>query len=385
MRIAVFIYSLGGGGAERVVSQLVPYLETMGMDVFLVLMNVDCVYPLITKRKAFYLEKSKPNEVSFIKLIKIPFLAVKYHNFLKKNDINLSLSFLTRPSLIASFSSYSSLKSKIIISERSNPSRQYGYGDLKSFINRFLIKKLYPKADFVITNSIGNALDLRENFEISKYRISSIYNPINLKDINKISPIEGFFDENYFNLVTVGRLDKGKNHIFLIKSVFKSKNKNLRLYIFGEGPMHKNLLELISKYNLEENIFLMGFDPNPFPYLKAADLFVFGSNYEGFPNVILEAMACNLPIITTNCPSGPNEIFEEDINYFSAENIITKYGILVPLNDENCMVAAVNYMLQNHNYYAGCRLSISTRIKDFDNDLILQKYYDLLSEILRDV
>ena len=100
MRIAVFIYSLGGGGAERVVSQLVPYLESMGMDVFLVLMNVDSVFPLITKKKPYYLEKSKPNETSIIKFLKIPFLAYKYHIFLNKNGIDLSLTFLTSPSLI---------------------------------------------------------------------------------------------------------------------------------------------------------------------------------------------------------------------------------------------------------------------------------------------
>ena len=145
--------------------------------------------------------------------------------------------------------------------------------------------------------------------------------------------------------------------------------------------MYKHLLELISKYNLEENIFLMGFDSNPFPYLKAADLFVFGSNHEGFPNVLLEAMACNLPIISTNCPSGPNEIFEEDINYSTTENIITKYGILVPLNDENCMVTAINYMMQNENYYYNCKSSISTRINDFNKNVILEKYYDLLLKI----
>jgi N-acetylgalactosamine-N,N'-diacetylbacillosaminyl-diphospho-undecaprenol 4-alpha-N-acetylgalactosaminyltransferase len=385
MRIAVFIYSLGGGGAERVISQLVPYLENKRMEVFLVLMNEDCAFPLITKNNLYYIEKSRPNETSFIKFLKIPLLAYKYHIFLKKNDINLSLSFLTRPSLISSMSIYFNSNRKIIISERSNPSRQYGYGDLKSLINRFLIKKLFPKTDLIITNSIGNALDLMDNFKISKNRIRTIYNPINIKEINKINPIEGFFDNNYYNLLTIGRLDKGKNHTLLIKSIHKLKNKNVRLYIFGEGSMDKYLLDLISKYDLEENIFLMGFESNPFPYLKAADLFIFGSNHEGFPNVILEAMACNLPIISTNCPSGPNEIFEEDINYSTTENIITKYGILVPLNDENSMVAAINYMLQDENYYTNCKLSISTRINDFNSDLILQKYYDLLSEIYRDV
>jgi N-acetylgalactosamine-N,N'-diacetylbacillosaminyl-diphospho-undecaprenol 4-alpha-N-acetylgalactosaminyltransferase len=381
LKIAVFIYSLGGGGAERVVSQLVPYLENKGFDVYLVLMNDTCVYPFKSKIKPFFLENSIATENNVLKLLKIPLLAYKYHVFLKKNRINKSISFLTRPCFISVFTKCFYRKRTVIISERSNPSNQYGYFNLQSWINTFLIKKLYPKTNLIITNSKGNALDLIENFKISKNIVKTIYNPINLEEINKIKPIEGFFDNNYYNLVTLGRLDKGKNHSFLIKSISKLINKKVRLYIFGEGPMEKYLLELISKYNLEENIFLMGFDPNPFRYLKAANLFIFGSNHEGFPNVILEAMACNLPIISTNCPSGPNEIFEEEINYLHTDNLITKYGILVPLYDENRMVDAINYMMQNSIYYFNCKLSILERIQDFKKDVILQKYYDIIYKV----
>jgi len=84
MKIAVFIYSLGGGGAERVVSQLIPYLENNGFDVYLVLMNNTCVYPFETKNKPFFLENSKTTESNVLKFLKIPFLAYKYHIFLKK-------------------------------------------------------------------------------------------------------------------------------------------------------------------------------------------------------------------------------------------------------------------------------------------------------------
>jgi glycosyltransferase involved in cell wall biosynthesis len=379
MKLAIFIYSLAGGGAERVVSQLIPYLEKKNIEVFLVMMNKTIEYRLEIANEPHYLENSNPNENGFLKLIKIPLLAYKYHVFLKNNGIEKTFSFLTRPSIISILTKFFNTKRIIFISERSNPSNQYGYNNLQSWISTILIKKLYPKANLIITNSIGNAFDLIHNFHIPNSKIETIYNPVDIEFISTIEPIIDFFDKEYFNLISIGRLDIGKNHSLLIRAMSKLPSKKVRLYIFGTGELFKEMDELILELNLTKNVFLMGFDSNPYRYLKSADLFVFGSNHEGFPNVLLEAMACELPIVSTNCPSGPNEILEEKINYSNDKNIITNYGILVPLNDENSMVDAINYMILNENYYFNCKISISERIKDFNKDLILQKYYDILS------
>lgn len=374
MKIAVFIYSLGGGGAERVVSQLIPYLENNGFDVYLVLMNNTCVYPFETKNKPFFLENSKTTESNVLKFLKIPFLAYKYHIFLKKNKINKSFSFLTRPGFISVLTKWFNKKRTIIISERSNSSLQYGNHNLQSWINNFLIKELYPKADLIIANSNGNAQDLITNYNVPRYKITTIYNPISLEAIFAIEPKKDFFDTNYFNLVSVGRLDNGKNHQLLIKSLEFFKLQKVRLYIFGDGILKTELEKTIKDLKFENRVFLMGFESNPYKYLKAADLFVFSSNHEGFPNVILEAMACELPIVSTNCPSGPNEIFKVNTDYDFSDNVLTDYGILVPRNNIRKMVEAINHLMQNKKYYQNCKTQVVKRVADFEVNKILEKF-----------
>ena len=379
MKVAIFIYSLAGGGAERVVSQLVAFLESKGLDVFLVLMSDSCAYPVKTKIPPFFLENSKATENNVLKLLKIPLLAYKYHIFLKKNRINKSISFLTRPGFISVFTKCFDRKRKLIISERANPSNQYGYFNLQSLINTFLIKKLYPFADLIITNSKGNAEDLISNFNLPKAKIITIYNPINIETIHTVEPRRDFFDKRFFNLISMGRLDEGKNHQLLIRSVEKLKSREVRLYIFGDGERKYELQKLIEILGLEDIVFLMGFDSNPYQYLKTADLFVFASNHEGFPNALLEAMACNLPIVTTNCPSGPNEILEAEIGYDYQEKLLTKYGILVPRNSEKQMIEAIVCMMENKAYYENCKASMATRILDFEKEKILEEFYNVLS------
>ena len=374
MKIAVFIYSLGGGGAERVVSQLIPYLENNGFDVYLVLMNNTCVYPFETKNKPFFLENSKTTESNVMKFLKIPFLAYKYHIFLKKNKINKSFSFLTRPGFISVLTKWFNKKRTIIISERSNSSLQYGNHNLQSWINNFLIKELYPKADLIIANSNGNAQDLITNYNVPRYKITTIYNPISLEAIFAIEPKKDFFDTNYFNLVSVGRLDNGKNHQLLIKSLEFFKLQKVRLYIFGDGILKTELEKTIQDLKLENYVFLMGFESNIYKYLKAADLFVFSSNHEGFPNVILEAMACELPIVSTNCPSGPNEIFKVNTDYDFSDNVVTDYGILVPRNNIKKMVEAINILMQNKKYYQNCKTQVVKRVEDFEANKILDEF-----------
>ena len=374
MKIAVFIYSLGGGGAERVVSQLIPYLENNGFDVYLVLMNNTCVYPFETKNKPFFLENSKTTESNVMKFLKIPFLAYKYHIFLKKNKINKSFSFLTRPGFISVLTKWFNKKRTIIISERSNSSLQYGNHNLQSWINNFLIKELYPKADLIIANSNGNAQDLITNYNVPRYKITTIYNPISLEAIFAIEPKKDFFDTNYFNLVSVGRLDNGKNHQLLIKSLEFFKLQKVRLYIFGDGILKTELEKTIQDLKFENRVFLMGFESNPYKYLKAADLFVFSSNHEGFPNVILEAMACELPIVSTNCPSGPNEIFKVNTDYDFSDNVLTDYGILVPRNNIKKMVEAINILMQNKKYYQNCKTQVIKRVEDFEANKILDEF-----------
>lgn len=378
MKIALFLYSMAGGGAERVVSYLLPFLTSQGYVVYLVLMNDTISYSIPKDVEIHYLEKSKPNENGFFKLLKLPILAFKYARLLKRLKITHSFSLLTRPNYINVLAqNFANASTKTIISERAHPSLQYGYGDAQSKINNRLIKKLYPKADFIIGNSKGNAEDLIDNYDIHPDKIKVIHNPIDLQVIEEIPAISNFFDSSYFNMVTVGRMDGGKNHQLLIKAI---KNvQNARLYILGAGVLKDDLLQLTKELQLENRVYFLGFDSNPYKYLKSADIFVFGSNHEGFPNVLLEAMACGLPILTTNCKSGPDEIMELD-EPSDDEIMKTRYGILTPVGDVDLMAQGMVYFIQNPEYLQSCKINVRQRIRAFEKEGILKAYELALSK-----
>lgn len=381
MKVAILIYSLSGGGAERFISYFIPYLKEKGVDVYLVLMRNLIQYELDSQTKIYLLENSNPTESGIIKFLKLPFLAFKYHQFLKKNKIDKSFSLLTRPNLISLMTKFFNSKRKIIISERDNPTKLYEDNSLQSNVNKFLIKNLFPKADFIIPNSEGNRIDLIKNFNVSEIKTKTINNPIDLDKIEKMQSLNDFFDKSYFNLIILARLDKAKNHKLLIETLGKLKDHKIRLYIFGEGNLKTELEKQVNLLSLERNVFFMGFNSNPYQYLKSADLFVFSSNNEGFPNVLLEAMACDLPIISTNCPSGPNEILQSDIDYSYSENKLTEYGILVPMENSELFKKAILYMMENKEYYLNCKSNLKNRVQNFKKNVILEKYYQQLNLI----
>lgn len=377
MKLAIFIYSLSGGGAERQASYILSYCDKNNIDVHLVLMNSTIVYDVPKGLQVHYIEKSDTSESGFYKALKIPYLAYKYSRLIKKLKITHSVSLLARPNFINVIASkLTNHKFKIITNELAYPSLQYSYKGFQSNFNKELIRLLYKKSDLVIGNSYGNANDLIDNFEVSPHIIHVIHNPIDLEKINNIEPIDSFFDAEKFNIITLGRLDIGKNHIMLIKTIHKLQNPLVRLYIFGVGDMQEELELLIENLNINSQVFLMGFDSNPYKYLKTADLFIFGSNHEGFPNVLLEAMACGLPILTTNCQSGPSEIME--LETVKNDLMITDYGILVPIKDIDLMAKGIKYMLENKVYLQTCKINSKKRILDFEKNSILKKYLDLI-------
>lgn len=372
MRLGILIYSLGGGGAERVVSHLLPYFLERKIEVHLFLMHATIGYDIPENIQVHYIENSSPSESGINKLIKIPFLAMRYAKLLNQLDLTHSLSLLTRPNYINVLSrKFTSKRIKIIISERGQPSLQYSYKGLQSTINKFLIRKLYVKADSIICNSRGNRNDLIDNFGICENKIAVINNPIDLEKIDKLAPIDDFFDSQYFNIITVGRLNKGKNHQLLIDAV--ENIEGIRLYILGEGELEIELKTTIEARGLEKKIFLLGFDPSPYKYLKAADLFAFASNHEGFPNVLLEAMACGLPILSTNCKSGPDEILKLDKPLVD-DIMKTDYGILTPVGNKLLMIKGIEHFMTNTDYLLKTKKNISQRVRNFNKNSILHKY-----------
>ena len=374
-KISILIYSLASGGAERVVSILLNEFKDK-YDVTLVLMSDEIHYSIPKDIKLYFLEKSNPSESGIIKLIKLPFLGWRYKKICKKNNISVSLSFMNRPNYINIFAKIFGSKVKTIISERAMPSLQHQYG-IQGKINRFLITYLYGFSDKVIANSLGNSSDLKNSFNI--HNIITINNPLNLEKIEKNVRENIEFNRDKFTFITVGRLDSGKNHKLMINAM---KVMNAYLYIIGEGHLYDDLKNQIKELNLEEQVFLLGKQDNPYKFLSKSDCFIFTSNYEGFPNVVVEALACELPIISTDCKSGPREILAPNTDFHFQLNEsgfeLGEYGILTSLNNEKSLVSAMELILKNESLRNKYKKKAKLRANDFSIIKITTKFLNVI-------
>jgi len=287
---------------------------------------------------------------------------------------------MNRPNYINVFAKLFGNSSKIIINEMTTPTQEYKTASIRDIIGRTLLKFLYPKCDMCIPNSQNAGYELNTFFKIPNSKIKTIHNPLNLKIIYKLKQDKINIDDNSFNFITIGRLDKGKNHQLLIKAM---QNINAKLYIIGDGILKNELKNQIKKLNLENKIFLLGRQKNPYKFLRYSDCFVFSSLYEGFPNVLLEALACELPIISTDCPSGPREILAPDTNFTKQINDIeiAKYGILTPVGDTEKMTKAMNRIKNNQPLRENYKNKASFRAKDFEVDKIMSQWLDVLNQI----
>ncbi len=368
--LSILIYSLAGGGAEKVTSILLNNL-IQNYNVKLFLMNDTIVFDIPKSIDIIYLEKSSPSENSIMKLLKLPFLALKYKRLA---NCDISLSFMNRSNYINVLAKLFGLKSKVIISERATPSIQHKMG-IQGKVNRFLIKHLYNKADLIIANSQGNKKDLSDNFNINNTTV--IHNPVDLETIKKLSTEAVDFNFDKFTFVTVGRLDQGKNHSLLIESM---KECNANLIIIGDGVLKDELHQKVIEAKLDDKVFLVGFDSNPYKYMAKADAFIFASLYEGFPNVLIEALACELPIISSDCLNGPREILS-NTNVINNDKILdlVQYGILVPVNNKQENIKAMQLIIKDDLLRKNYKKLSLMRAKDFSKEKILQQYIEVIN------
>ena len=375
-KVAVLLYSLGAGGAERQVSILLRKLSAR-FDFTLVLMNETTFYDIPKEVKVVFLENSRPSENGLRKLFKLPLLAWRYRRVLQSEGIDTSLSFMTRPNYINVLAKLMGSRCRTIISERSHFSLQYGYGDLQSWVNRRLVH-LYGYADLVVPNAKVNGYDLQKRFGIAA-PAKTIHNFIDIKSVERAAEEAIGEKRRGFLFITVGRLDAGKNHALLIEALNRC-GCDAELWIIGEGPLRDALELKIETLKLQDRVKLLGKRQNPYSYLSRADCFVFGSNHEGFPNVLLEALACGLPVISTDCRSGPREILapESDPQRETEEVEFAGYGVLTPPKDAVRMAEAMRKMFQENKVRYNYGSTAKKRAADFDVDKTIKRWTEVL-------
>lgn len=380
-RIVIFINSLDGGGAERVVSTLLNNLVEK-YECHLILMENKISYELDDRINIISLDENL-NQSGIIKLIRLPVIAYELNKIVKKYGYTTVLSFLHRANyvnvLAKSFSNH-----KAIISERIASSSLYQDNSITSKISNVLINKLYNKADLIISVSKAIVEDLKINYKIKSEQIV-IYNPYNIEKIRKLSTesISEDIDKNK-SIITVGSLSKRKNHQILINAFSKIEKKdNIKLYILGKGEEEVNLKNLVKELKIENKVIFLGFDNNPYKYLSKCGIFVLSSNSEGFPNVLAEAMICRCSIVSTDCLSGPREILAPNSNInFQLSNEIeyTEYGLLTPINNQEKMKEALDLLVRNESLRIQYTNKVDERIEDFRIEKIVSEYESILGK-----
>jgi len=230
-----------------------------------------------------------------------------------------------------------------------------------------LLPYIYPKADAIIASSQGMVHDLVMNFRIPPHKIRHIPNPLPLERVRQQAQESvthpWLSDGQTLVILGVGRLESAKDFATLIRAFAKVRTElDIRLIILGEGSMRPQLETLAHELGLSAVVAFPGFDPNPFRSMARASVFVLSSRHEGFPNALVQAMACGCPVVSTDCPSGPSEILADGA-----------YGYLVPVGDADALAASILKTLQGEARYPP-----ADWIEQFDETVVGRRYLETL-------
>ena len=331
--IAIYVPSLSGGGAERVMLDLATGFLERGICVDLVLVKAEGDYlgqvPIGLRLVDL---NSHRAAASLMKLV----------GYVRRERPTVLLATLAEANVIA-------LVAKLLLGGRlrvvtriaNTFSEEFATGSFKHRLALRLLKALFPVGDGIVAVSQGVADDLIELHPAIASRVTTIYNPVARAEIVKqsVAPVNHtwFETDNAPVVLSVGRLTKVKDHATLLRAFAEVlRSRQARLVILGEGAERENLLELAARLGVSQHVDLPGFKVNPFAYMSRAKVFALSSRYEGFPNVLVQAMACGTPVVSTDCRSGPTEILEDG-----------RWGQLVPVGDWQSMAEAIMKTLDN--------------------------------------
>lgn len=370
IKVALFWPTLGMGGVERRMLTTANGLAEAGFDVEVVVADASGSLRDEIPPGVRLVDLRHPIGGGRLMLALFPL-----RRYLSRARPDVVMSAMTQANLLAlAARGLSGTRSRVIVSERVALNF---HRSVRSAIYvgalRWAMKALYRRADAIVCVSQGIADELRALLgERVAASIRVIANPVVSESL--LRKAQSGVDHPWFVegappvIVSVGRLNRQKGFDTLI-GAFATLRARMpaRLLIIGEGPERASLQQLIGSLKLEDDVQLMGEDPNPYRFMSRAALFVLSSRYEGFPGVLVEAMACGAPVVSTDCPTGPREILADGV-----------FGRLVPVDDAAGLAAAIESTLERPPK----RRQLVERGLEFSEERAIAAYVELMESVL---
>lgn len=378
-KIALLMPSFRAGGGEKAMIQIAGGLVESGCAVDLIVMRNDGELRSIVSDRVNIINFNTRRMIFSLPLLVLYLVKTR----------PLSIMALDEYShLIAICASYLTLhKTKVVLRIGNMYTELFErYRHWKDKLLPFFIRLTYRFADHVVAVSRGVADDITKIAGLDHKKITVIYNPKPQSEIvQKMSEpaTHPWLEQKTLPVaIAVGRLREQKNLGLLIRAFSKiQKRFPSRLIIIGAGRDEGKLRRLISDLNAEDYISLPGFMENPYSFMARSDLFVFPSLWEGMPNAVIEALMCGLPIIASDCDSGPREILAPKTPYnkrIKSGYELGEFGVLVAVNDEDSFVEAVVKMFNDKKMQDTYRERTMVRASDFDIDKHFGPYEEVL-------
>ena len=358
--ISILLPDLSSGGAERVNLDLAHEFVRTGHDVEFVLMQARG--ELLEEARASFsiIDLASPRARS------LPLALVRYLRRRRPDALLAAMWPLTAIAPLAQRLSGHSCK--VLVSEHGILSGEYrDWGKSHRLLLRLSTSLGYRNVNFRIGVSAGVAADMAFLSGMRSDAFEVVHNPVPPRAVPEQATLD-IADRLWSGprgarILTVGTMKAVKNQALLLRAFALLERPDARLMFVGDGDAREALLSLARDLGVADRVIFAGFHPDPIPFYNTADLFVLSSNYEGFGNVIVEALSCGTPVVSTDCPSGPAEILENG-----------KWGRLTPVGDANVLAEAMRASLEDGHDTA----ALKRRAADFAPEIAARKYLDLL-------
>jgi glycosyltransferase involved in cell wall biosynthesis len=389
VKILFLIPHLSDGGTEKVLSTISCHLPTE-IEQVIVVFEKKIAYPYVGRLISLDSVNAKANFL--VRAVLFFQRLFKYRLIYNREKPDLVISFMEEANLLNVL-----ISKNAILTAHANISHQPL--SIPTRIAKFCIRVFYKKQR-IIAVSQGLKKDLVDKFDLNEKLIDVIYNPIDVKKIREEKRLNSLClkEQEEPVIITCGRIDIQKGHWHLIKAFSLVRKKMpCRLVIIGSGSLAHRLQLLSDRLQVASSVDFIGWQEKPSDYFKNGDLFVLSSLWETFGMVLVEAMACGLPVISTDCPVGPREILDQqgdnaDIDWSCHHYKLAKFGILTPPfedgnieNIENIEVSeeeqklanAIERLLTDATLYTHYRRQSHERAEAFEAEEITKKYLKL--------